>query len=67
MQVIGANVGPPLPLLWMDYQARCVLLVITALKVSLDSMTFIISSSVQAKNSYASFMERSINSLKICC
>lgn len=66
MQVIGANVGLPLPLLWMDYQARCVLLVITAPKVSVDSMTLIISSSVQAKTGYASFMERSINSLKIC-
>lgn len=65
MQVIGANMGLLLPLLWMDYQARCVLLVITAPKVSVDSVTLIISSSAQAKSSYASFMERSINSLKI--
>lgn len=58
MQVIGANVGLPLPFLWMDYQARCVLLVTTAPKVSVDSMTLIISSSsVQAKTGYASFMD----------
>lgn len=55
MQVIGASVGLPLPLLWMDYQARCVLLVITAPEVSVVSMTLIISSSVQAKTGYASF------------
>lgn len=65
MQVTGANTGLPLPLLWMDYQARCVLVVITAPKVSVDSMTLIISS-VHAKSSYASFRERSRNSLKIC-
>lgn len=63
MEVTGANMGLPLPLLRMDYQARCVLLVITAPKVSVDSMTLIISS-VHAKSGYASFMEQSRNSLR---
>lgn len=63
MQVIGANVGLPLPLLWMDHQARCVLLAISAPEVSVDSMTLII---VQAKTGYASFMEQSLNRHKIC-
>lgn len=45
MQAIGANAGLPLPLLWMDYQAHCVLLAITAPEVSVDSVTLILASS----------------------